>query len=177
MESLHQRLGHHALVRDLVKLAVEETLQCDPYEDKLQSANMLPIVDEEWEVAPEWGDQYVNEEILLPRGDRMARGQVVCLKQDANDNPIGRFNQNPILDTLLYEVEFPGGDIIGLAANVIWESIYTQCDFNGNKYLFLEASIDHGRNCSALNVEDQRIVVKVQETLRKSTAGWDICCK
>ena len=55
----------------------------------------------------------MNAETLLPRGDRLARGQVVCQKQDANGNPIGRSNQNPILDTCLYEMEFPGVETTG----------------------------------------------------------------
>ena len=29
----------------------------------------------------------------------------------------------------------------------------------------------------ALSVEDQKVVIKGWEILRKSTAGWDICCK
>ena len=46
-----------------------------------------------------------------------------------------------------------------------------------NGYLLLEAFFNHRKNDSALNIEDQRIVVKGQETLRKSTAGQDIYCK
>ena len=49
----------------------------------------------------------------------MAGGQVVHQKNDADGNPIGRSNQNPVLDTCLYEVEFPGGEITELAANMI----------------------------------------------------------
>ena len=60
------------------------------------------MMDEQPEVTPEWKDQYVNAEILLPRRGTMARGQVVCQKHDANGNPIHRSNQNPILDTHLY---------------------------------------------------------------------------
>ena len=73
-ESLCQRLGPHAMMRGLVELGVKDTLQYDPYEKKSQNAKMLPILDEEVEVTPEWGDQYVNAEILLPKGNRMTRG-------------------------------------------------------------------------------------------------------
>ena len=108
MVSLHQKLGLCAEVRDLVELGVEDTSQNNPYEDKLQNAKMCPILDEEPEVTPELGEQFVNTEILLPRWDKLVRGWVVCQKCDANGNPIGRSNQNPILDTCLYEVEFFG---------------------------------------------------------------------
>ena len=108
MESLHQRLGSHAMVKDLVNLDAEDVLQYDPNQDKMLNVNKFPILDKKPEVTQEWRNQYVNAEILLPRGDRMARGKVVHQKHDANGNLIVRSNQNPILDTCLYEV---GGEI------------------------------------------------------------------
>ena len=107
----------------------------------------------------------------------MDRGKVVHQKHDANGNPIGRSNHNPILDTCLDEVEFSGGAITELAANIIAESMYVQCDVGGNEYLLLEAFVNHRKNGSALSVKDQKVVIKGQETLRKPTAGWKICCK
>ena len=47
-----------------------------------------------------------------------------------------------------------------MAANIIAELMYAQCDVNGNKYLLLSAFIDHRKNGSSLSVEDQKIVVK-----------------
>ena len=55
MESLHQALGPHARLSDLVNLGVEETPQDDPYEDGLQNAETFPMLDEEPEVTPEGG--------------------------------------------------------------------------------------------------------------------------
>ena len=66
-------------------------------------------------------------------------------KHDANDNPIGRSNQNPILDTFLYEVEFHGGEVTELAANITTESMYAHCNVNGNEYLLLESITDKSR--------------------------------
>ena len=90
---------------------------------------------------------------------------------------MGRSNQNPILDTCLYEVQHPWGETTELAVNIAAESIYDPCDIKGNKYLLLEAFVDHRKNASALSAEDQRKVVVGRETLRKSTTCWDICCK
>ena len=78
MESLHQALGPCTRLSDLVDLGVEETPQYDPYEDKSQNAETFPMLDEEPEITPKWGDQFVNAEILLPRGDKMARCQAIC---------------------------------------------------------------------------------------------------
>ena len=59
MESLYQRLGPHAEVRDSVENHVEVTSQYDPYENELQNAKTFPILDEEPEVTHE-GGEYVN---------------------------------------------------------------------------------------------------------------------
>ena len=75
----------------------------------------------------------MNAEILLPRGDKMARGQVICQKHNTDGNIIVRSNKNPIMDTCLYEVEFPGREMTELVANIIAESMYAQCDVYGNE--------------------------------------------
>ena len=93
------------------------------------------MLDDEPKVTPEWGDQYVNAELLFSRGDKMTRGQVICQKHDADCNLIGRSNKNPILDTHLYEVEFPGGEMTELAPNIIAESMYAHCDADENEYI------------------------------------------
>ena len=64
-----------------------------------------------------------------------------------------------------YKVEFPGGDITELAANIIAELMYVQCDVDGNEYLLLELIVDHRKDL-ALSVEDQKVVVKWRETLK-----------
>ena len=48
MESLHQRFGPCAVVRDLVELGAEDTPQYDPHEDDSQNAETLPILDKNW---------------------------------------------------------------------------------------------------------------------------------
>ena len=50
--SLHQKLGPHPELRDLVALGVEDTPQYDRYEDKLQISKMLPMLGKEPEVTP-----------------------------------------------------------------------------------------------------------------------------
>ena len=74
-------------------------------------------------------------------------------------------------------MEFPGEEVTELAADIIAELTYAQCDVNRNDYLLLEMFINYRKNDSALGVEGQKIVFKGWETLRKEIAGWDICCK
>ena len=61
------------------------------------------------EYTPETFDGYLTASVLLPRGGEVLTAQVVARKRDANGNPIGKANSNPILDTREYIVEFEDG--------------------------------------------------------------------
>ena len=64
------------------------------------------------------------------------------------------------MDTHQYKVEFPGGETTELAANIIAELMYAQCDVDGNEYLLLQACNDHRNNGSALNVKNKKKLSK-----------------
>ena len=83
---------------------------------------------------PDIYDMYLNMELALPQGDslepRMAR--VTNRLKDANGIPIGTTNDNPLLDTKMYEVEYLDGEHASLSANHIVENLFTQVDDEGN---------------------------------------------
>ena len=58
---------------------------------------------------PKVNDNYVNDLVMLPRGNSYASGKVIGLKRKADGNAVGRKNDNPILDTREYRVEFDDG--------------------------------------------------------------------
>ncbi len=79
------------------------------------------------EVTPEIGDNYLSAEISIPRGGSiMAKGRVKSCKRDAEGNPIGQADANPILNTreCEYIVEFDDGVEADLNANLITEAMY-----------------------------------------------------
>jgi hypothetical protein len=95
------------------------------------------------EVTPEMGDNYLNAEISVPQGGTLMKGHITSRKRDKDGNPIGLANANPILDTREYTFTFDGGDETGLSANLITETMYAQCDPNGNQYVLLDSIIGH----------------------------------
>jgi hypothetical protein len=73
----------------------------------------------------------------------MVKGRVTARKHDRDGNPVGCANDNPILDTRSYIVNFDDGDQIELPANMIAESLYSQCDPDSNQYVLLEEIVDY----------------------------------
>jgi hypothetical protein len=74
--------------------------------------------------------------------------------RDADGNPIGRASTNPIIDTRVYEVEFPDGTIAEYAANTIAEALYSKVDADGDRFLLLKEIVDHCKDDTAISQDD-----------------------
>ena len=82
-------------------------------------------------------DLLINAQIYLPQGGKLSMGKVIHHAVDKHGKLIGTYNDNPILNSHLYEVEFPDGEVKELAANVLAENFMSQVDFNGHHSQFL----------------------------------------
>ena len=93
-----------------------------------------------------------------------------------DDNVIGRANENPILDTRGYIVEFEDGDQAELAANTIAQSVYAQCDPDDNQYVMFGSIVDFWRITTALCYADQKVFkADGSSFMRRTTAVWHLC--
>ena len=80
----------------------------------------------------EFPNNYIGAEILLAGKYAVpVLDKVKKQKRDANNLPIGDSNSNPILDTKIYELEFPYGCIEEYSVNVIAENLLNMADANG----------------------------------------------
>jgi hypothetical protein len=170
-EAIDLHLGPAALPQDFPA----EDLTPDPayYDD---TDTMDPECGDA-EMTPETGDNYVSAELMLPKGGVLVQGHVTARKRDRDGNPVGHANDNPILDTRSYTIKFDD-DQTELTANMIAESLYSQCNPNGNQYVLLEEIVDHQRLPTAMKLSDQKIVFANGKTyLKRSTVGWQLCCQ
>jgi hypothetical protein len=110
------------------------------------------IPDADREVTPDvFHDTYLNNEIALPRGagdgEDVHYGRVMKRLRDAEGRPIGMANENPMLDTREYKVEFMDGQSEAIAANLIAQHLYSQIDEEGNRHsMLLDDIVDHRRS-------------------------------
>ena len=125
-----------------------------------------------------YNDEYINMEIGLPRGDdnELMHATVKRRKTDDDGNNIGSKNNNPILDSRLYEVEFIDGTVEALTANVIAENLLAQVDAEGHRQLMLDEIVDHRSNDKAITKEDGFTTTPHGTRRRKlTTRGWELC--
>ncbi len=131
-ESIDHHLGLAALLQDFPS----EDLTPDPaYFD---NTNAMDPEYGDVEITPEVQDNYLSAELMLPKGGVMVKGWVTARKRDWDGNPVGHANDNPILDTRTYIVYFDDSNQTKLTANMIAESLYSQCGPEGNQYDLLE---------------------------------------
>ena len=92
----------------------------------------------------------INAELRLPVGDHEELARVIRRSIGPDGKIVGEFNDNPLLNTLIYEVEFPDGQIKRYLANVITENILQQVDSSGYHSHTLSGVIDARKDKSAL---------------------------
>ena len=121
-------------------------------------------------------DTYLNMELALPRdSDGPEYARVTKRLRDANGLPIGTANDNPILDTRVYEVEYLDGHKAALTANAIAENMYSQVDKEGHRIALLDEIVDHRIDGTNITEEDAYIIDKDGGRRRKETTrGWEI---
>jgi len=150
--SIAEKIGGPTMEGELIKLDPDAvTPEYEPYQDD-EEGTPKHAPDAEDLVTPEDYDNYVGAHVNLPVGDAMLYGNVKKRARDAHGNPFGKSNKNPILDTRLYEVEFVDGTIGTYAANVIAESMFAQCDAEGNQHVLLEEIVDHKADDQAVSL-------------------------
>ena len=91
-------------------------------------------------------------------------------------NVITRAHANLILDITMYYKEFVGGEVTKSTANIIADSMCTQCDAGGNKYLLLDSLINYHNDDKAIFFIDQQTSIWGRPITCKTTflpvEGW-----
>jgi hypothetical protein len=148
----------------------------DPWED--DDGPSFPKLDDELEAAKAAGDFLINTEVLLPVGTSQELARVLHQKRDADGKVVGTAHQNPALDSCIYEVWFPDGRTEELAANVIAEAVYAQCDADGNQYVLLDAIVYYRKDPSVAVARDNQVsIVNGKKIVKCSTRGYELCCE
>ena len=115
----------------------------------------------------------INYRVFLPHGESENIAKVIRLSLDVNGQVIGNHNEDPILNTCIYDVEFQDRIIKIYAANVISQNILSQVDSEGYHYQLLESISEYSKDESAVDKGEQWMMKKRGNRVRrKETNGW-----
>ena len=124
-----------------------------------------------------YDDRYLNMEFAVPRGDNTnpQYPKVTKRLRDTDGIPIGMANENPILDSRMYEVEYQDGTKASLAANYIAENLFAQVDQEGSRHILLDELNDYRVNSREVKLQDAFITRGTgNRRRRETTVGWEL---
>ena len=118
-------------------------------------------------------DYLIHSEIHLPQGEEMRAAKVLRRSRNEDGEIVGTHNENPLMNTLVYDVEFPDGEVREYSANILAENMYAQVDADGHTHTMLDSIIDYSKDGNAVSKEDGYVITKRgRKRRRMTTAGW-----
>ena len=119
------------------------------------------------------GDVLIDMELVLPQGETEQLVRVMRRSLNEKGPHIGQYNDNPVLNTAIYDVKFPDGTIKKYGANIIAENILNQVNKDGYHSQMFEGILDQWKEDSAVSMEDKWTTTKCgNHSLHKTTVGW-----
>ena len=121
-------------------------------------------------------DKIINAEVLLQCGDEKQKAKVIGRALGPDGVTAGEYDDNPMLNSIVYDVEFPDGTVREYSANIIAENMLTQVDSDGYSLTMMEGIVDYRRDeATAVSSQDGYVVTKRgQKQPRKTTVGWTL---
>ena len=168
-DAIKSKFGDSVAIPDESELDVVEMDNINGDEDS--NASKVPEVDE----MPNY-DQYLNAEVLLPHGEHMQTAKVIRRMKNDTGKVIGNYNDNPALDSRVYEVMFPDGVMQQYSANTIAQSLWENADPEGYQHQMLRMIVDHRHDETALRWKDIQQMKKDKKAgVCRTTKGWHLC--
>ena len=122
-------------------------------------------------------DAYIGAKLVVPGQDSVpVLPTIFKRKRYSQGLAVGKVNTKPILDSRMYEFEYPQGRIEEYSVNSILESLLKQTDKDGSDSAYLEeiTSSRSDPDVAINNDEDAFATIGGRRKPIITTKGWDI---
>ena len=112
---------------------IQDEPVAEKYEDGDEEPIMIPEIEDTLDANGKLIDQLpaydllLNAKVWLQAGDEYVTGKVSKRALGPNRKVSGRYHNNPFLNSMLYEVKFPDGQVKEYSANLIAENMLKTC--------------------------------------------------
>ena len=155
---------------DLNDNQLEHEAASDPHRPEMDNAPTNDVDSDAF-------DKFIGIYLELPGedGESKVLGRVMNRKRDHDGVLIGKSHDNPILNTAVYNIETPDGNIHEYTANVIAQNLWDQGDDDGYNYNNLYEIVGHRKNDDAIDQKDGFYETNTGVKRRViTTKGWDL---
>ena len=156
----------------------DELIEFMPTVDEQKNLGILHADSETYNesISKEVHDNLIGTPVLLPVAGRLLEGKVKSRKRSADGTElIGKENHNPLLDTRIYNVEFPDGGVAEYSTNVIIESLMENTNEHGETMGMIAGIVDHRKNNDAIPLTESVTDIAGKSHRVITTKGWEFC--
>jgi hypothetical protein len=154
----------------------------DYYEDDDKAPRTVPniedIVDSKGKLLDQQPayDRLINSEVQLQLGEELYTAKVIQRVIGPDGTTVGEYDDNSVMNSIVYEVDFPDSQVKEYSANVIAENMLTQVDSDGFSTSLMDAIVDYRRDdATAVQKADAFVVThRGQKKQRKTTCEWQL---
>jgi hypothetical protein len=111
-------------------------------------------------------DRMINTELMLPQNGEYQPVTVIGRTVGPSGRPEGQYHEDPAMNSMTYDVQFPDGDVKEYAANIIAKNLLNQINDDHRK---TEAAVDKDDMYTVSHNGTKRI--------RQTTCGWQMLVK
>ncbi len=149
----------------------------EEYQDDFEEPRIIPEVEDTVDSSgrllnqqPMY-DRIINAEVQLQNGDELTTGKVMRRALGPDGTTVGSYADNPILNSIVYEVEFPDGQTKEYAANTIAENMLSQIDADGYSTSLMQGIVDFRKDESTAVPKSDKWVVTSRGQRRQRQDG------
>ena len=84
----------------------------------------------------------------------MQRAKVIGCSKENDGNFVVSDDDNPVLNTMVYDVEFPDGAVRGSASNIIAENMFAQVDSDGFASFILDSILYYTMTDDSISIDN-----------------------
>ena len=120
-------------------------------------------------------DRLLNNKVYLHQGEIMQVANFARRILDEDGKIVGTYSDNPMLNTLMYNMEFPDGATKPYADNMIADIIHNSVDFDGHRSRPFGEILNYCKTSNAVAIIDATAVRRNGHRYqRKTIAGWNL---
>ena len=87
-------------------------------------------------------DKLIHAELILPQGENLRTATVTGRSIGPDGMTTGTWDESPVINSIVYDVEFPDGEVKEYAANIIAENMLSQVDSEGFTLTLMDSILD-----------------------------------
>ena len=91
-------------------------------------------------------DHWIHVELNLPQGEELRRAKVISRTKDKDGSIRGTYDDQPNLNSLIYDIEFTDGELYKYSVNVIAKNMYFEVDTKRHSHTLLDSIIDFSKD-------------------------------